>query len=443
MSKPIAKPNSVDGWLAYIEALHPKSIAMGLERVSIVAERLGFFQHHSRPTIITIAGTNGKGSSCAMLEHIYTAAGYLVGCYTSPHLLRYQERVRVNRQEIADDALCAAFAAVEDARQEIELTYFEMGTLAAMWHFAQQALDVLVLEVGLGGRLDAVNIFDADCAIVTNIDLDHMEYLGDTREKIGLEKAGVYRPRQISICGDRAPPQSLMDYAVSIGTHLDCIQQAFEVQSDANGWHYRDASGVLKVPQLSLMGEFQKDNAASVIYAIRALQSELPVADEVIATTLPRVQLQGRFQYLHRDPDVIVDVAHNPQAAQSLFDNLTEIQKNMPNNGRLIAVFAMLADKDIHAVVQILRQKMDVWYVAEINHPRAAKLDQLLESLKLVSTNTAVHAYSTVETALLDACKTMTKNDKIVVFGSFFTVAAALDCWHQAVFSDNHILGKS
>lgn len=443
MSNFIAKPNSVDGWLAYIEALHPKSIAMGLERVSIVAERLALFQHHPRPTIITVAGTNGKGSSCAMLEHIYTAAGYLVGCYTSPHLLRYQERVRVNRQEIADDALCAAFAAVEAARREIELTYFEMGTLAAMWYFAQQGLDVLVLEVGLGGRLDAVNIFDADCAIVTNIDLDHMEYLGDTREKIGFEKAGVYRQHQIAICGDRLPPHSLKQHAASIGVSLHCIQQAFEVQPSADGWRYRDAAGTLHIPALSLKGEFQKDNAASVIYAIRALQSTLPVADKVIADTLPRVQLQGRFQYLRRNPDVIVDVAHNPQAAQSLADNLAEIQQTMPKDGRLIAVFAMLADKDIHAVVQILKQKMDVWYVAEINHPRAAKLDQLLACLTLLPANTAVHAYPTVETALLEACKTMTKNDKIVVFGSFFTVAAALDCWHQAVFSGNSILGTS
>lgn len=439
MSNPITKPISVDGWLAYIEALHPKSIAMGLERVSIVADRLALFQQHPRPTIITVTGTNGKGSSCAMLEHIYTAAGYLVGCYTSPHLLRYQERVRVNRQEISDEALCVAFAAVEEARQEVELTYFEMGTLAAMWHFAQQVLDVLVLEVGLGGRLDAVNIFDADCAIVTNIDLDHMEYLGDTREKIGLEKAGIYRTHQIAICGDHSPPQSLIQHAAAIGVQLHCIQQAYSVQLGAGRWYYRDAAGMLDVPQLSLMGEFQKDNAASVIYAIRALQATLPVADEVMLATLPRVQLQGRFQYLQRNPDVIVDVAHNPQAAQSLADNLTEIQKTMPKDGRLIAVFAMLADKDIQAVVQILKQKMDVWYVAEINHPRAAKLSQLLDSLALVSANTAVHAYPTIEAALLQAYKTMTKNDKIVVFGSFFTVAATLDCWHQVVSSSSHI----
>jgi len=277
VSNPLAKPHSVDGWLAYIEALHPKSIAMGLERVSIVAQRLALFQVNPRPTIITVAGTNGKGSSCAMLEHIYTAAGFRVGCYTSPHLLRYQERVRVNRQEISDQDLCLAFSAVEMARQEVELTYFEMGTLAAVWHFAQQALDVLVLEVGLGGRLDAVNIFDADCAIVTNIDLDHMEYLGDTREKIGLEKAGVYRAQQIAICGDRTPPQSLLDYAVSIGARVHCIQHAFEVQGHSAGWSYRDSNGTLNIPPLSLTGVFQQDNAAN----------------DNISLTAPRIKLMS------------------------------------------------------------------------------------------------------------------------------------------------------
>ncbi|HAJ71956.1 MAG TPA: bifunctional folylpolyglutamate synthase/dihydrofolate synthase, partial [Methylophilaceae bacterium] len=186
----IAKPNTVEGWLAYIEALHPKSIAMGLERVATVAKRLKL---KVDCPIVTIAGTNGKGSSCAMLSQVYIDAGYRVGCYTSPHLLRYHERVRINNQQISDQALCAAFLAVETARQEVELTYFEMGTLAAMWYFIESELDVVILEVGLGGRLDAVNIFDADCAIVTNVDLDHTDYLGDTREKIGFEKAGVYR----------------------------------------------------------------------------------------------------------------------------------------------------------------------------------------------------------------------------------------------------------
>jgi dihydrofolate synthase/folylpolyglutamate synthase len=426
-----AKPNTVDAWLAYIEALHPKSIAMGLERVSIVADRLALFKHTPSPVIITVAGTNGKGSSCAMLESIYTHAGYQVGCYTSPHLLRYHERVRVGCKEISDHALCEAFDAVETARETIELTYFEMGTLAALWHFSRLSLDVLVLEVGLGGRLDAVNILDADCAIVTNVDLDHMEYLGDTREKIGFEKAGVYRANQIAICGDRSPPQSLINFAGTVGAHLSCIQQAFDVDSRQGRWRYQDAEGYLDVPQLLLKGVFQKDNAASVIFAVRALKSVLPVADALIVDTIPQVQLSGRFQYLHHSPDIVVDVAHNPHAAHSLSENLAEIQKKMPSAGKLIAVFAMLADKDINAVVRILMPQIQVWHVAEIQHPRAAKLSDMLHIMRECEVKVPVHTHSNIEMALSDAYKSMANNDKIVVFGSFFTVAAALDYWQS------------
>lgn len=434
MSNIITKPKSVDAWLAYIEALHPKSIAMGLERVSIVAQRLALFGQFKRPIVITVAGTNGKGSSCAMLERIYSEAGYRVGCYTSPHLQRYQERVRVCSKEISDQALCDAFDAVESARDAIELTYFEMGTLAAFWHFSQQPLDILVLEVGLGGRLDAVNIVDADCAIVTNVDMDHMEYLGDTREKIGLEKAGIYRANQIAICGDRSPPQSLIGYAANLGVALQCIRQAFDVYAGDERWRYHDAHGELDFPSLSLTGVFQRDNAASVIYAIRALHSVLPVADSVIVEVLPKVQLTGRFQYLNHTPDIIVDVAHNPQAAQSLLDNLLALRKNMSKDGRLIAVFAMLADKDIQAVVKILMHQFDIWHVAEIKHPRAAKLNDLVRIFSDVDVGSPVEAHLNIELALSVAYKNATKNDKIIVFGSFFTVAAALDNWDATRF---------
>jgi dihydrofolate synthase/folylpolyglutamate synthase len=420
----LAKPKTLNEWLAYIEALHPKSIAMGLERVSAVASRLAL-----KPSfkVITVAGTNGKGSTCAMLSHIYINAGYQVGIYTSPHLLRYNERVHINNQEISDQALCVAFQAVEDARKEVELTYFEMGTLAAMWHFMQLNLDVVILEVGLGGRLDAVNIFDADCAIVTNVDLDHMEYLGDTREKIGLEKAGVYRSNQISICGDHSPPNSLLSYATSIGTDLKLANHDFHVKFKYNGWAYSDQNGDLVFPELTLMGSFQVDNAASVIYAIRALASSLPVPDQVIVDTLPKVQLIGRFQYLHHRPDVIVDVAHNPQAALSLSESLKKIEISSSHSFQWIAVFAMLADKDISSVVNLLKNQVDVWYIAAIDHPRAASIDMLKSILLENGVSVPILAFSKVEDALNMAYKNMTKNDKIIVFGSFFTVAAALE----------------
>ena len=234
MTNIAAKPSSASEWLAYIEALHPKSISMGLDRVKTVLDKLELSPNFP---IITVAGTNGKGSVCIMLSQIYIEAGYCVGCYTSPHINRYNERVCINSQTIEDDDLCTAFAAVEKVRGDVALTYFEMGTLAAMWHFCRQQLDVCILEVGLGGRLDAVNVFEPDCAIVTTIDLDHMEYLGDTREKIGLEKAGIFRANTFAICGDDNPPISLISYAKQIGANLQLIQRDFNVKkmlSEAN-----------------------------------------------------------------------------------------------------------------------------------------------------------------------------------------------------------------
>lgn len=425
----LTKPKTVDEWLRYIEALHPKSIAMGLERVSMVAARLGLLPATTspKPLIITVAGTNGKGSSCAMLTQIYVAAGYQVGTYTSPHLLRYHERVRINQQDISDTELCQAFAAVEQARREVELTYFEMGTLAAMWHFMQAKLEVVILEVGLGGRLDAVNIFDADCAIVTNVDLDHMEFLGDTREKIGAEKAGVYRAQQLAICGDHAPPHSLMAYAKQIGADLKCAQQDFKVVAQQDGWHYVDDFGELVLSDLSLVGDFQMHNAAAVLFAVRTLAKHLPVSTDVMVAALSKVQLSGRFQYLQRQPDIIVDVAHNPHAAASLLSNLAQL----PKSGRVLAVFAMLADKDIARVVQTLRGQIDEWHIAEIQHARAASVAQLRSVLLANGVTSPICSDETVEEAFACCYKKAAKNDKIIVFGSFFTVAAILDYWPQ------------
>jgi len=430
MQNKISRPVSVDDWLAYIEALHPKTIAMGLERVSAVAKRLSL-----SPTfkIITVAGTNGKGSTCAMLTQIYTDAGYRVGTYTSPHLIRYHERVKVNNQPISDDDLCAAFSAVENARAEIELTYFEMGTLAAVWHFMQMKLDVVILEVGLGGRLDAVNLFDADCAIVTNVDLDHMEYLGDTRELIGFEKAGVYRQQQISICGDVLPPSTLVKHAAQIGTNLKLAGVDFSMSCIADEWFYHEAELTLPMPKFALIGDFQMQNAASVIYAVRALQSIFPVDHALMLRSLSSVQLLGRFQYLHYQPDVIVDVAHNPHAAISLKQNIQHLQQN----GRVIAVFAMLADKDIAGVVDILKGHVDEWHISAINHPRAASVKQMQAILLEQGVCQPVFTYAKLEEALNSACKNIAKNDKIIAFGSFFTVANILEYWQLSKDSLN------
>jgi dihydrofolate synthase/folylpolyglutamate synthase len=413
-------PQSLPQWLTYIEALHPKSIAMGLERLSEVATRMDLSP--SFP-IISVAGTNGKGSTCAMLDRIYLAAGYRVGTYTSPHLKRYNERVRVNHQMVSDEDLCTAFSAVEQARGDIVLTYFEMGTLAAMWHFMQFDLDIAILEVGMGGRLDAVNVFEPSCSIITCVDLDHLEYLGDTREKIGTEKAGIYRPHKIAICGDANPPATVIDHAHAIGADLRLINRDFSVSQLLNGWQYETNQHTLLMPPLMLQGDFQLNNAACAICAVESLNNQLPVDIDRIGETLKTVTLQGRFYQVSQKPDIILDVAHNPQAAVSLAQNL----KNNPCNGRTLGVFAMLADKDIEQVIRALLPHISLWYLADIHHIRGATAQDLAIYLQLQTENGLTKQFDCVADALRSACIEADKNDRIIVFGSFYTVADAID----------------
>jgi len=415
-----SKPTSLAQWLTYIEALHPKSIAMGLTRVNDVAHRLGLAPKFP---IISIAGTNGKGSTCAMLESIYTKAGYRVGVYASPHFIRYNERIRIDQKAIEDDALCKAFEAVEAARDEVVLTYFEMGTLAAMWHFMQSDLDVVVLEVGMGGRLDAVNVFEPACAIVTSIDLDHMDYLGDTREAIGKEKAGIFRANKVAICGDEDPPNSLLQYADEVNADLHLINRDFQVERGDHHWHFSTKSQTLILPPLSLQGDFQLNNAACAIAAVQQLRQDLAVPDEVIGTALSKVTLLGRFYTVSENPTIILDVAHNPQAAKALAKNLNE----MPCEGRTLGVFAMLADKDISHVVEALLPEVDDWHLADTNNARGASAEQLKVYLQPQVKAEAIQCFKSVGEALRSACNAAVKNDRIIVFGSFYTVADAIE----------------
>jgi len=422
-------PKDLAGWLAYIERQHPQTIALGLDRVEQVRDAMALAP---AVPVITIAGTNGKGSTCAMLEAILSAAGYRVGLYTSPHLLRYNERVRIAGREVDDAELVAAFARVEAARTEqagnIELTYFEFGTLAAVDVFLRNAVDVLVLEVGMGGRLDAVNVFDADCGIVTSIGLDHMDYLGGTREAIGHEKAGVFRAGRPAVLADPAPPQSVLAHAQAIGARLLRIGHEFGYEADGEHWLYWGPAGRKSgLPQPALRGRTQLLNASAALAALDALRERLPVSMQQLRRGLAGVELPGRFQILPGCPVVVLDVAHNPQAAAVLSDNLAD----MGSYRDTWAVFGMLRDKDSAGVAKLLAQRIDHWMVCSLPPPRGATAAELAQTLRKIGAE-AVREFKNPALAHAAACSEAADNDRIVVFGSFHTVADVLAAREQS-----------
>lgn len=415
------QPATLDQWLGHIELLYPHSIDMGLDRVVAVRDALGL---RLRCPVITVGGTNGKGSACAMLQAVLCAAGYRTGCYTSPHLTRYNERVCVGGTMASDEALCRAFAAVEAGRAGRPLTYFEFGTLAAMWLFDRENVDVAVLEVGLGGRLDAVNAWDADCALVMSVALDHMDYLGDTREKIGWEKAHIYRGGRPGICADADPPQSLLDHAASIDTPLAVLGRDFGFAAGPNQWRYWGPGGDRHgLPHPALRGAFQLANASACVAALDALRDRLPVTMGDLRTGLLTAENPGRFQVLPGRPLVILDVAHNPHAARALAANL----EAMPRRGRTCAVFGMLKDKDVAGVAAAVAGHVDHWYVTGLAGPRGASVAQLAAALASAGVaQDAMSSHPSVASAYASACEQAAGDDKILVFGSFHTVADVL-----------------
>ena len=414
-------PRTLSDWLAHIELMHPAAIEMGLERMLALRQRLGLAP--SFP-IIVVGGTNGKGSTCAMLEAMLAEAGYRVGCYTSPHLLSYHERVRIGRRDASDHALCESFAEVEQARGNGSLTYFEFGTLAAVNLFVRAAVDVAILEVGLGGRLDAVNAFDADCAVITSVDIDHVAYLGDTREAIGFEKAGIFRRGRPAVCADASPPVSLRAHAATIGAQLIEIGRDFDYVGDRLNWRFRRAGAdpvVLPYPQLR--GAFQLSNASAAIVALSQLRDRLPVPERALRNGLMKASVAGRFQVLRQYPTVIADVAHNPHAAAALAHNL----KRSAGGGRSIAVFAMLADKDIDGVVEALKDHIDEWLVADIREPRGATAAHLARTLHAHGVSGCIGQFDRPALAYRHALEHLAAaGDEIIVFGSFHTVADVL-----------------
>ncbi|WP_284155456.1 bifunctional tetrahydrofolate synthase/dihydrofolate synthase [Sulfuricystis multivorans] len=417
-------PHSLADWLAYLESLHPKGqagIELGLDRVRRVSQALG-----QRPfcPVITVGGTNGKGSTCALLERILMSAGYRVGTYTSPHLITYNERVRIDGLPASDAAFCAAFTRVEAARGEVPLTYFEFGTLAAWEMFAAARPDAIILEVGLGGRLDATNIYDADCAVVTSIALDHTDYLGPTREHIGCEKAGICRPGRPLICGDDDPPAGLVEACRAASAEFRCLGRDFGYLRQENQWQFWNLTGrrLGGLAHPALRGECQLSNAACAIAALDALDEHLPVAAQDIRRGLAEVELAGRCQVLPGRPQLVLDVAHNPQAAAELARNLG----NMGCARTTWAVFGMMADKDIAGVVGAMRHRVDRWLPCDLPVPRAASAAQLAAIIEKLGADGKAPTFVSPEAALRHAQENASADDRILALGSFLTVAGVM-----------------
>jgi dihydrofolate synthase/folylpolyglutamate synthase len=425
---PAVLPTTLSEWLALLETRHPSAIDMGLERVAEVRQRLGI--EFSCP-VITVAGTNGKGSTCAILESILLRAGYRSGLYTSPHLIDFNERARIGAEPLSDAVLVAAFQQVEQARGAVSLTYFEFTTLAVLKLFADAKLDVVILEVGLGGRLDAVNVIDADAAIVTSVDIDHVGYLGHTREEIGFEKAGIFRPGRTAICSDPVPPQSLIDHAEAIGADLWLITRDFNYTGDKQQWNYGGRGqrrNALGYP--ALRGANQLLNASAALAALEALRFRLPVGAQEVRNGLAMVELPGRFQVMPGQPIVILDVAHNPHAAATLALSLD----NMGYFPYTYAVFGVMQDKDIDGIIAAFKGRVDHWCVTDLPLPRAARATEIEQKLLAagITPQTApavkisITTFATPAAAYADALRRAGQNDRIVVFGSFLTVAGVM-----------------
>lgn len=424
---------SLNQWLTDLEdGVYGGKIDLGLERISQVKQHMAL-----NPTcpVITVGGTNGKGSVCAFLTQIYVQAGYKVGTLTSPHLLRFNERIAINGKPVEDATIIQAFEKIEQSRGTTALSYFEFNALAAVLIFMQHNVDVMILEVGLGGRLDATNAWDADVSVVVSVDLDHQHFLGDTVEKVAFEKAGIFRPNRPAICGQNPPPKSLVDYAQQIGSPLLSFKQDFDIAyHDEKQWSFQfnphnNLSGSLKekrrnaLPLPALRGDYQIHNAAVALAVVECLFNRLPVDNGAIRQGLLLAENAGRFQVLAGRPIRVFDVGHNPHAARALKKNL----RKLPFAERRIAVFSMLADKDIHQVIDIVKQEFDEWYIAPLHLPRGRTAENIQVALiKAGVSSDKITVYQNITQAWETALNNASENDRIIVFGSFHTVAEAM-----------------
>ena len=414
---------SLAEWLDYQQRIHPRSIELGLGRVRAVWQRLG--APRPAPVVVTVGGTNGKGSTVAFLEAMLAADGRRVGAYTSPHLVRYNERVRIEGSDVADDALVDAFDRIEAARGDVALTYFEFGTLAALHLFARAGLDVAILEVGLGGRLDAVNIVDADAAIVTTVDLDHQDWLGEDRESIGREKGGIFRPGRPAVVAEADPPASLIAAAADAGAALHRVghEYTFEATRDAWRWHAGATTFELPLPALAAPSQFA--NAAGAIAALHALRDRLGWNPRAIAAGVAHAHVPARLQRFAGAPEIVVDVAHNPQAARVLAQWLAATRRQ----GRTLAVFGALDDKDAGGIVAALHAQVDGWHLAGLDHesPRGLSAQALRDRIAPPLDAVACRVHADVDAALDAACADAAAHERVIAFGSFHVAGPALE----------------
>lgn len=415
------KFSSLADWLRWQESLHPVAIDLSLSRVKAVYEVLALPNKRLAPVVITVAGTNGKGSSVAFLKSILLAAGYSVGSYTSPHILKYNERICINGSNVSDQEIINAFNAINDAREDISLTYFEFGTLAALYLFSQHKLDAVVLEVGLGGRLDATNIIDADLALITSIGLDHEQWLGETRELIAREKAGIFRAHQLAVCADPNPPAGLLDMAAQMNVNLSCYMRDFSYEVRPDCWHWRDERQSFEnLPFPKQRGAIQLQNIAGVIMALSLLYDYLPCSEAALVAGLQEVCLPARFQKIAESPDVIIDVAHNADAFEVLGLNLAEL-----DTLDLHVVIGVLDDKAIDKMLQHIVPYTRYWYLAKPLTSRGMPAVALNDVLKTQSVKN-VSIYETVSEAFSAAMAATDVQDRVLVTGSFVTVSEVL-----------------
>ncbi|MEE9446281.1 MAG: bifunctional tetrahydrofolate synthase/dihydrofolate synthase [Cocleimonas sp.] len=415
---------TLDDWLKWQETLHTSEIDLGLDRIRQVANNLNLL--NPLFPIITVAGTNGKGSSVALLESILIAQGYITGSYTSPHLLSYNERIKLNAINASDQQIIDSFKKIDKARGKITLSYFEFGTLAAILLFKKQNVDVAILEVGLGGRLDAANLWDTSLAIITSIAIDHETWLGNNREVIAKEKSGIMRHNSPVISGDFDPPKTIKSEAHRVGAHLYQINTDFSFKIiDGQSWEWVDDKTRYILPHPSLNGDFQLNNAATVIAGLHTIQQQLPTSIDAIKKGLLNASIIGRLQIINENPEWLIDVAHNPHSAKALSKHMDQ----HPSSGKTYALFSMLKDKDIQKVLAIMEHHIDEWHIVEIEGSRGLSLVELKIRMKKASLSGNIISHDNFSKAIENLKKRIKNKDKVVAFGSFLVVSQVMENW--------------